>query len=153
MTWPGCRSATSVAELPYDISGYENAGSPLRKALGIEIVTDQEGSGIEGSGDVMFDGSALDADGAIDSTGTGSLAFDVSALSGSGFQPNAGPGSISFVVSALAAAGSVPLAGPGSVTFATWGFLATGGIGMAVSDLLAKCELADFSNMQIASLG
>jgi len=34
---------TSDGKAPFKWTGYENAGSPLRKALGIEIETDQEG--------------------------------------------------------------------------------------------------------------
>jgi hypothetical protein len=46
---------TSDGKAPFICTGYENAGSPLRKALGIEIVADQEGGSIEGSGDILFD--------------------------------------------------------------------------------------------------
>jgi len=163
---------TSDGKAPFVWTGYENAGSPLRKALGIEIETDQEGESIEGSGDATFDVSALDSAGAIDSTGTASVSFVVSALSSAGFQPNAGLGAVSFAVSALVAEGSVPLAGPGTVMFGaalagtgsipnlgsggmsfgfeiagvgTWGFLASGGIAAAVGELFARSELADTS--------
>jgi len=61
---------TSEGKAPYIWTVYENAGDPLRKALGIEIETDQEGGSIEGTGDVEF-AAELDGSGAIDSTGTG----------------------------------------------------------------------------------
>ena len=40
---------TSDGKAPFIWTGYENAGSPLRKALGIEIETDQKGGSIEGA--------------------------------------------------------------------------------------------------------
>jgi len=70
---------TSDGKDPFIWTGYEDAGGPLRKALGIEIETDQEGGSIEGSGEIAFDVPALDAVGQIDSTGSGAVAFDVSA--------------------------------------------------------------------------
>jgi len=93
---------------PFIWKGYENAGDPLRKALGIEIETDQEGGSIEGTGEIAFDVSALDAVGQIDSTGSGAVAFDVCVLAASGNLPTTGSGSMTFVVSALAGSGTAP---------------------------------------------
>ena len=42
---------TSDGKAPFIWTGHEDAGEPLRKALGIEIETDQEGGSIEGSGE------------------------------------------------------------------------------------------------------
>jgi hypothetical protein len=55
---------------PDNISGLVPAsapGIPFGKALGIEIVTDQEGESLEGYGGVEF-AAGMDGDGQIDST-------------------------------------------------------------------------------------
>jgi len=103
----------------YSWSGAEHPAAPLRKALDIEVATDQEGDNDwEGSGGVEFAVSALAGTGTISSTGTGAVELSVSALAGDGNLPYSGSGSVEFAVSALAGDGIVPYTGSGGVELA-----------------------------------
>jgi hypothetical protein len=109
----------SDAQEAYSWSGAEDPSAPLRKALDIEVATDQDGDNDwEGSGDVLPPVSALAGAGTVSSTGTGAVAFAVSALDATGNTPYEGAGSIEFAVSALAGDGIVPYSGAGDVAFA-----------------------------------
>jgi hypothetical protein len=109
----------SDAQEAYSWSGAEDPGAPLRKALGIEVQTDQDGDNDwEGSGGVEFPVSGLAGSGTISSTGTGAIELPVSALAGTATHPFTGSGSIELVVSALAGTGVVPYEGAGDATFA-----------------------------------
>jgi hypothetical protein len=122
-----CESDTQE---PYSWSGAEDPGAPLRKGLGIEVATDQDGTNDwEGSGGVMFPVSALAGTGTIDSTGTGAVTFPVSALAGDGYTPYEGAGSIEFVVSALSGTGEHPYTGSGDVALPVSALAAMGAIG------------------------
>jgi hypothetical protein len=81
----------SDAQEAYSWSGAEDPSNPLRKALGIEVTTDQEGDNDwDGSGGVAFDVSGLAGTGTISSTGSGAIELPVSALAGEGNHPYSG---------------------------------------------------------------
>ena len=100
-------------------TGYENAGSPLRKSLELEIETNQEGDdgAIEGTGEIAFDVSALAGTATAPFIGSGSVAFAVSTLAGTGQVPYSGTGAVQFTT-AFAGTGTVPYAGTGEITAA-----------------------------------
>jgi hypothetical protein len=119
----------SDAQEAYSWSGAEDPSAPLRKALGIEVATDQEGDNDwEGSGDVTFPVSGLAGTGTVSSTGTGSIALPVSSLAGTGITPYEGAGAVTFAVSALSGSGTVPYIGTGDVSLAVSALAGTGTI-------------------------
>ena len=119
----------SDAQEPYSWSGAEDPSAPLRKGLGIEVATDQEGTNDwEGRAGVSFPVSALAGTGSIDSTGAGAVTFPASVLAGGGFTPYEGSGAVEFAVSALSSTGEHPYTGTGDVSLPVSALAGTGTI-------------------------
>jgi hypothetical protein len=119
----------SDAQEAYSWSGAEDPSAPLRKAVGIEVATDQDGdNNWEGSGGVEFPVSGLAGSGTISSTGTGSIALPVSGLAGTGTTPYEGACAVAFAVSALSGSGTVPYTGTGDVALSVSSLAGTGTI-------------------------